>query len=95
MNIEIKTDEVDKKIKFKIDNEEFREFGYSSLDILISKSMTNDNPISFKTEEKLEDYETLITKIIEEARSEDFKNAVSAVMEAKEEYENSLKTDEN
>ena len=90
MNIEIKTDEIDKKIKFKIDDEEYKEFNYESLDNLISKAMVNDNEVIYTNEEKLEDYESLIRKIIDEARSEDFKNAVNEIIEAKKKYEETL-----
>ena len=42
-----------------------------------------------KQKKKLEDYEMLIKKLVVEARSEDFKNAVQLIMNAKKEYEDS------
>lgn len=89
MKIEIKTDSIDNIVKFRIDDEEFREFDYKSLDSVISKAMSNDDEIEYETGEKLEDYEMLIKKIVVEARSEDFKNAVQLIMNAKKEYEDS------
>lgn len=89
MKIEIKTDSIDKIVKFRIDDEEFREFDYKSLDSIISRAMSNDDEIKYKTEEKLEDYEMLIKKIVIEARSEDFKNAVQSIIDAKKQYEES------
>lgn len=90
MKIEIKTDTTDGKVKFRIDAEEFREFDYKSLDSIINKVMSNDDDIDYETEEKLDDYETLIKKIVLESRSEDFKKAVEAIVNAKKQYEDSI-----
>ena len=89
MKIKVKMDRIDNIVKFCIDDEEFREFDYKSLNSVISKAMFDDDEIEYETEEKLEDYEILIKKIVVETRSKDFKNAVRLIMSAKKEYEDS------
>lgn len=83
----VRIDEVNGIVKFKIDNDDFVEFNYESLNCIISIAVANDEEIIVNCEEKFKNYKLLITNLIEEVRTEDFKNALKLVEEAKKEYE--------
>ena len=55
------------------------------------RTMTNDEELEFDTEEKLEDYQTLINLIVTQCRTVDFQKAVQEAMKIKTEYEELVK----
>lgn len=89
--LKIKKDATDNKVKFKIDEENYKEFNYDNLEKVIDLAVKTDNEIDTVIEEEgLEDYKILIDSIIAESRTEDFKNAVIDVENHKRTYEESI-----
>ena len=70
------------KIIFGMDNETY-DFSYDSFSKLINKVYCNDDEVTYKTEEGLEEYEKLLSEIIKKCREEDYRNAVNEAKKAK------------
>ncbi len=65
------------KIVFKLDNVEY-ELNYDSFEKLIDIVLLEENEFDIQCPEELEEYQKLISGIIKEVQTEDFKDAVDA-----------------